>query len=388
MAGSVGWYRRDFTLPALGVRPLRPSPLSQLDHPLRVGQLQGHRVAQRTQARQPCRRLSPVRVPAEACARASTALSCESTTAAPGPTCPQGPGGGWWNFGGINQEVYLRSVQRADLSLVQVRPVLHCPTCAARSRSRPPSQPTSSPQTVAPRGTYGPRKLKFGSDTIAPHSTWLASAQVRLTAPHLWAPGTRTSTGHAHPVRRDGLARGYFTYSGVRTHHDHLDRAAALNGRILNLRGVNLHEQNLSTGAACDPRQLGRWSAGRRSSGQRSFAPTTRWTRRSSSSPTATGSCCGPRCRSTSVEPVPRPEGLAQRAYASCATTSSTTRTTLRSCCGASATSSPPRRARRGELHRRARWRSRTSSTPPARWEWRSLTGPGSHASRPTRRST
>ena len=50
---------------------------------------------------------------------------------------------------------------------------------------------------------------------------------------------------------------GYVTYSGIRTitvTGGHL----LLNGRLLNLRGVTLHEQNISTGAravaGADPR--------------------------------------------------------------------------------------------------------------------------------------
>src|SRR5262249_37611803 len=71
---------------------------------------------------------------------------------------PQGPSGGWWNFGGINQEVYLRSVQRADLSQVQVRPILPCVGCAATIEDRATvTNSTSRPQKVALRGTYGPR---------------------------------------------------------------------------------------------------------------------------------------------------------------------------------------------------------------------------------------
>ena len=37
---------------------------------------------------------------------------------------PPGPGGGWWNFGGLLREVYLRAVQGADLSQALVTPAL------------------------------------------------------------------------------------------------------------------------------------------------------------------------------------------------------------------------------------------------------------------------
>jgi len=172
---------------------------------------------------------------------------------------PPGPSGGWWNFGGIQREVYLRSVQRADLQTVQVRPILPCPTCAATIEEQAKvSNPTSAAQTVALKGTYGGLRIDFGSHTIPAYGNWYAQAQVTLAAPHLWAPGdpylykARLSLSDAHGQR---LER-YFTDSGVRSVKVTSSGQLELNGRILNLRGVNIHEQNLQTGAALDPTQL------------------------------------------------------------------------------------------------------------------------------------
>jgi hypothetical protein len=39
--------------------------------------------------------------------------------------------GGWWNYGGILREVYLRKVDRLDFTTVFARPELPCATCAA-----------------------------------------------------------------------------------------------------------------------------------------------------------------------------------------------------------------------------------------------------------------
>ena len=47
MNGYVGWYRRDFTLPAGAFARYVPRVGPSLDHPLRVGQLSRHRVAER-----------------------------------------------------------------------------------------------------------------------------------------------------------------------------------------------------------------------------------------------------------------------------------------------------------------------------------------------------
>jgi beta-glucuronidase len=172
---------------------------------------------------------------------------------------PPGPGGGWWNYGGLLREVYLRSVQRADLSQVQVRPILPCPTCAATIQEQVlVRNVTGAPQTVTLHGTYGSAKLDFGAATIAPHSTWTAQAQVGLPHPHLWSPTDpylyRASLTLSD-VKHRALA-GYVTFSGVRSITVTPTGALELNGRVLNLRGVSIHEQSLQTGAALSPAQL------------------------------------------------------------------------------------------------------------------------------------
>src|SRR5262249_5448190 len=111
---------------------------------------------------------------------------------------------------------------------------------------------TGARQKVSLRGTYGPARLNFGSATIAPHATWTARAMGHVPHPSLWAPG--------HPklyagtlALSDSKGRhlgGYFTWSGIRTVTVTPDGRLELNGRLLNLRGVNLHEQTLSGGAA------------------------------------------------------------------------------------------------------------------------------------------
>ena len=41
------------------------------------------------------------------------------------------PTGGWWNYGGLLREVYLRKINDVDFNTVVVRPDLPCATCAA-----------------------------------------------------------------------------------------------------------------------------------------------------------------------------------------------------------------------------------------------------------------
>jgi beta-glucuronidase len=259
MAGSVGWYRRDFTLPSSAFAGYVPARFrswiirfESVNYNATVW-LNGRLVGTHAGAYLPFEfNLTDVR-------KGVNRLIVRVDDRRSGGDFPPGPGGLWWNFGGINQEVYLRSVQRADLSLVQVRPILPCPTCAATVKEQATvTNPTDSAQTVALQGAYGGRPLNFGGHTIPAHGTWIADAQVTLRSPHLWAPGD-PYLYQATLTLSDANGRrleGYFTYSGVRSITVTPTGQVELNGRVLNLRGVDLHEQDLQTGAALTPAQL------------------------------------------------------------------------------------------------------------------------------------
>jgi beta-glucuronidase len=68
-------------------------------------------------------------------AAASTTWSSASTRAASRPTSrppavDRGQAdGGWWNYGGLLREVYLRKINDVDFNTVVVRPDLPCATC-------------------------------------------------------------------------------------------------------------------------------------------------------------------------------------------------------------------------------------------------------------------
>jgi beta-glucuronidase len=172
---------------------------------------------------------------------------------------PPGPGGGWWNYGGILDAVYLQPVARAELSQVQIRPVLPCPTCAATVQDEVVVRNlTGSRQKVTLRGTYGSARVNFGSATIRPRGSWTASASVRIARPKLWAPG-HPSLYRATLTLSDSRGRplgGYQYQSGIRSIKRTAGGRLELNGRLLDLRGVNLHEQNVSSGAALSVPQM------------------------------------------------------------------------------------------------------------------------------------
>jgi len=194
---------------------------------------------------------------------------------------PPGPGGSWWNYGGLLREVYLRAVQVADLSQVQVRTLLPCPSGLPPARH--PASPggaapessgcsatiseqalvrnvTSSPQRVQLRGRYGSVPLEFGAATIPAGGTWTAKAAIVFRHPHLWAPGSPTLYRATLTLSDDRgrTLQGYVTYSGIRSIKLTSGGRLELNGRLLDLRGVDLHEQDISSGAAMSPAQIAR----------------------------------------------------------------------------------------------------------------------------------
>ena len=184
MNGSVGWYRRDFTLPVSAFARYVPARFrswiinfQSVNYTATVW-LNGYEIGTHTGAYLPFEfslkhvhagvnrlivRVSDIRGPAD---------------------LPQGPSGGWWNFGGINQEVYLRSVQRADMSVVQVRPILDVRHVRGDDRGTGDGhQPDLEPADRPLRGTYGRRTAELRQ----PHD------------PRRTAPGSRSAQ---HPVER------------------------------------------------------------------------------------------------------------------------------------------------------------------------------------------
>ncbi|MBV9604704.1 MAG: beta galactosidase jelly roll domain-containing protein [Solirubrobacterales bacterium] len=255
MNGYVGWYRRDFTLPANAFARYVPNAsrhwivrFESVNYRATVW-LNGHQIGTHTGAflpfefDLPAQWLHP---------RGANRLVIRVDDRRSPTDMPPGPGGIWWNFGGLLREVYLRAVQVADLQQVMVRPILPCPRCGAQVQEQVlVRNVTGSKQTVHLRGSYGKLRLDFGKATIPPHGTWTARATVRVAHPDLWAPG-HPFLYSARLTLLDSRSRtigGYFTYSGIRSIKV-VGGQLELNGRKLNLRGVFIHEQGLNDGAA------------------------------------------------------------------------------------------------------------------------------------------
>jgi beta-glucuronidase len=256
--GYVGWYRRDFTLPAHAFPRYVPASarlwIARFESVIYYATvwLNGREIGSHAGGYLPweldLRGLRP----------GVNRLTVRVDNQVGPEDLPPGPGLNWWNFGGLQREVYLRAVARADLEQVLISPRLHCLAgCAATVEEQATVRNvTAVPQTVRLTGSYGGVPVHFGGATLAPHATWTAHASVVIAHPRLWAPDSPTLY-RATLTLVDDAGRplgGYLDYSGIRSivvRHGRLE----LNGRPLDLRGVDLQEQNVDSGAALSPAQ-------------------------------------------------------------------------------------------------------------------------------------
>ncbi|HUE26685.1 MAG TPA: hypothetical protein VMP89_07915, partial [Solirubrobacteraceae bacterium] len=176
MTGSVGWYRRDFTLPSGAFSRYVPTAdrhwiirFESVNYRASVW-LNGHLIGGHAGAYLPFEfDISP-----QLHAGVNQLIVRVDDTRGANDL-PPGPGGGWWNFGGILSEVYLRTAQRADVQQVQVRPILPCPSCAATIQEQVAVRNvTGVTQHVSLHGYYGSIPVDFGAAAIRPHATWSA----------------------------------------------------------------------------------------------------------------------------------------------------------------------------------------------------------------------
>ncbi|HEX8975114.1 MAG TPA: glycoside hydrolase family 2 TIM barrel-domain containing protein [Solirubrobacteraceae bacterium] len=261
MNGYVGWYRRDFTLPASAFPRYVPAAFRQwivrfesVNYRATVwlnGRLLGQHAGSEL----------PFELPLSGLRPGTNRLVVRVDNYRLLSDIPAGFGGGAWNYGGILREVYLRTAQRADLSQAVIRPSLACPACAATvSAFVTVRNVTSRTQTVSLVGRYGSFPLAFGRAKIPPHAIWNAVAVAHIAKPDLW------SIDHPYLYRttlrlNDSSGRsigGYVYLSGIRKISVGPRGQLELNGRALRLRGVNVREQDLQTGGALSPYQLGR----------------------------------------------------------------------------------------------------------------------------------
>ena len=255
--GSVGWYRKDFRLPPGAPDRSWVIRFEEVNYSATVW-LNGVQIGTHSGAYEPFE-LSLPKALVKVGAANSLVLRIDSRRTVndmpPARTDDYGqPQGGWWNYAGILREVYLRAVDQIDISSVNVRPDLRCPSCAADVNWQVKvSNLGSSTRTVTVAGRFGPARLTIGKATLAPGASAILTKRLTVAKPKLWSP--------ANPYLYDAslvaalgarTVQRYTRHVGVRSIKVDSTGRLTLNGQRLDLRGVGMHEDAPGRGFAID----------------------------------------------------------------------------------------------------------------------------------------
>lgn len=256
--GGVAWYRRDFTLPAgASTSASWIVRFESVNYSATVW-LNGRKLGTHKGAYEPFE----VELPRSAVKRGEVnRLVVRVDTRRnegdipPAITDSRGrPRGGWWNYGGILREVYLREVNGIDLEEATVLPDLPCGGCAATVRwSVTARNYSTSPKNVTVTGRFGPRSVRVGSAKVPGRQSRTFTASLRVSKPKLWSPSRPAL--YAANVSAAVSGRQVQTVTrkvGVKSVRVDGAGKLTLNGRAVNLRGVGLHEDSRDRGFAVD----------------------------------------------------------------------------------------------------------------------------------------
>ena len=264
--GSVGWYRKDFRLPPGASDRAWVMRFEEVNFAATVW-LNGVQIGSHSGAYEPFEiRLPKASVKAGGANSLVVRVDSRRTIndMPPARTNDYGqPQGGWWNYAGILREVYLRAVDRIDITSVDVRPDLPCPRCAASVNWQVKlSNLGSSTQTVTVAGRFGTRRLTIGQARIAPGASVTLTKKLSVAKPKLWSPAD-PNLYDASLVAAIGArtVQRYTRHVGVRSIKVDSSGRLTLNGQRLDLRGVGMHEDAPGRGFAIDnatrDRQIG-----------------------------------------------------------------------------------------------------------------------------------
>jgi hypothetical protein len=264
-AGGVGWYRKDFRFPSNNRALSWVVRFESVNYRMRAW-LNGRRIGTNRGAYLPFE----LRIPRSAIRRGRVNRLVVRVDSRRFPTDfpPAGlsttgvPTGGWWNYGGILREVYLRRIDDVDFNTVVVRPNLPCATCAATVSYRVTLRNYGDrARRINVRARFGTRAVNLGSRSIGPRRFTTFTRTLRIGRPRLWAPGSPNLYNAPLTVSSGGRTlQRYRLRTGVRSIKVAGGRLT-LNGRPLNFRGVFIHEDDKQRGFAINnairERQLG-----------------------------------------------------------------------------------------------------------------------------------
>ena len=162
--------------------------------------------------------------------------------------------GGWWNFGGLLREVYVRPVDTVDIQDVNVLPRLRRLRGPAKVEVRTILRNfTRKERDVGLVLGVAGERIRAGPVTLRPLAEREVTTEFTITRPRLWQPGHpflyELTVGAVTERKRRAAYRLNFGVRKLETRGG----AMLLNGHKLNLRGASIHEDDLNEGAALSP---------------------------------------------------------------------------------------------------------------------------------------
>lgn len=160
--------------------------------------------------------------------------------------------GGWWNFGGLLREVYVRQVDTMDIPQVQVLPRLPKLSGPAKVEVRASVRNlTSKAREIDLVTRVGGQRVVLKGKEIAANATRLLTQRITIKKPRLWQPGDPQLYRMNVSAEEKGTALGQYQLRfGVRKLETAPGGVILLNGHRLNVHGASIHEDDIKEGGA------------------------------------------------------------------------------------------------------------------------------------------
>ena len=254
--GTVGWYRKDFLLPSKKRKYDWKLRFESVNYRAKVW-LNGVLLGEHEGA------YVPFEFPASALnRRGPNMLVIRVDNRRTNLDIPRGrahtdgrPGGGWWNYGGLLREVYLRRFEAVDLETVRVRTNLSPSRKAAKLKIRVGlHNPTRRRRVVKLEVTVDGEKRRSKPVSVGSRVRRFKTSLVKIKKPRLW----QVQAPELYPIRirvLDGKRKlsGYSLKVGIRDLEVGVNGRLRVNGRVVKLYGASLHEDQVERGAALLP---------------------------------------------------------------------------------------------------------------------------------------
>ena len=160
--------------------------------------------------------------------------------------------GGWWNFGGILREVYMRRVDTVDVEHVSALPRLRRVGGPARVEVHTTLRNfTQKDRDVSLIVTISGQRFRIEPETVPALGRREISETFIIKRPRLWAPRKpELFDMSVSAVMGRQLRSTYRLSFGVRKIETRPGGIIRLNGKQLNLKGASIHEDDLQEGGA------------------------------------------------------------------------------------------------------------------------------------------